>query len=579
MALDRRIFVASLLILLTHESRSQEGVCGRPQINSRIVGGQVAPEGSWPWQASLHFSGGHRCGGSLINNRWVLSAAHCFQGVRASDVTVYLGRQSQQGDNPNEEALRVTQIINHPDYDSTTINNDISLLQLAATVSFTNYIQPVCLAAPESTFHTGTDSWVTGWGNIGSGVPLPFPRNLMEVEVPIRGNRECNCNYGVGRITDNMVCAGLRSGGKDSCQGDSGGPLVIKQNSRWIQAGIVSFGTGCAQPDTPGVYARVSQYKTWINSHITSNQPGFLLFTSSGIDEDLSITCAGLPTVPAPTPTPQEVFCGNAPLNSRLLNGSSVTAGTWPWMASLQKNGSHVCGGTLVSANAVLSNANCFSGSPVPSEWTVILGRLNQNGSNPFEATANVTNITLSNVTGSNVAVLHLETSPTLSDYVQPICLDSGQTFAEGLTCWVAGWSAQRGGEEQRLQEFQTRVVNCGNVSSGGNICTETFTLEQGDSGGPLMCKMGSAWVQAAVLSFEDPNRRTRQSIMSFTTLSSFSSFLRDTLGSLLSPDPGRATTISSNTTMSASTSTSTGAAVRPLFAPFALSLCFWVLS
>uniref|UniRef100_A0A674MPX5 Zgc:100868 n=1 Tax=Takifugu rubripes TaxID=31033 RepID=A0A674MPX5_TAKRU len=296
-------------MLMMSDECVTHSLCGRPQINSRIVGGQVAPEGSWPWQASLHVSGGHRCGGSLINNRWVLSAAHCFQGVRPSSVTVYLGRQSQQGSNPNEEALRVTQIINHPDYDSNTINNDISLLQLAETVSFTTYIQPVCLAAPESTFHTGTDSWVTGWGNIGSGVPLPFPQNLMEVEVPIRGNRECNCNYGVGRITDNMVCAGLRSGGKDSCQGDSGGPLVIKQNSRWIQAGIVSFGTGCAQPDTPGVYARVSQYKTWINSHITSNQPGFLLFTSSGIDEDLSFTCAGLPTVPAPTPSESNANC------------------------------------------------------------------------------------------------------------------------------------------------------------------------------------------------------------------------------------------------------------------------------
>lgn len=86
--------------------------------------------------------------------------------------------------------------------------------------------------------------------------------------------------------------------------------------------------------------------------------------------------------------------------------------------------------------------------SPVASEWTVILGRLNQNGSNPFEVTVNVTNITLSNVTGSNIAVLQLDTSPTLSNYIQPICLDQGQTFAEGLACWVAGWSRQRGGGE-----------------------------------------------------------------------------------------------------------------------------------
>lgn len=89
-----------------------------------------------------------------------------------------------------------------------------------------------------------------------------------------------------------------------------------------------------------------------------------------------------------------------------------------------------------------------FHSSPVASEWTVILGRLSQNGSNPFEVTAKVTNITLSHVTGSNIALLHLETSPSLSAYIQPICLDNGQSFAAGLTCWIAGWSAQRGGGE-----------------------------------------------------------------------------------------------------------------------------------
>lgn len=86
--------------------------------------------------------------------------------------------------------------------------------------------------------------------------------------------------------------------------------------------------------------------------------------------------------------------------------------------------------------------------SPPASEWSVVLGRLHQNGQNPFEVTANVTNITLSNTTGSNIAVLHLDTAVPMSDYVQPICLDDGLTFAEGQTCWVAGWAAQRGGGE-----------------------------------------------------------------------------------------------------------------------------------
>uniref|UniRef100_A0A8C6UFQ4 Peptidase S1 domain-containing protein n=1 Tax=Neogobius melanostomus TaxID=47308 RepID=A0A8C6UFQ4_9GOBI len=253
-------------------------VCGQPPLNPRIVGGQAAPEGAWPWQVSIHRGGGgHICGGSLINNLWVLSAAHCFQSGSASDNTVYIGRQSQENANANEVRRTIVEVINHESYNPSTNDNDIALLKMASTVTFTNYIRPVCLAASGSTFHAGTDSWVTGWGSIGSGISLPSPQNLMEVEVPVVGNRKCKCDYaGVFLINDNMICAGLEAGGKDSCQcpNDHGlwGPMVSKQNSRWIQSGVVSFGRGCARPNNPGVYARVSRYQSWINSKITENQ-------------------------------------------------------------------------------------------------------------------------------------------------------------------------------------------------------------------------------------------------------------------------------------------------------------------
>nr|XP_054592634.1 serine protease 27 isoform X1 [Nothobranchius furzeri] len=252
-------------------------VCGVAPLNTktRIVGGQDATAGAWPWQVSL-FRGGHFCGGSLINSQWVLTAAHCFPSTSTANLIVYLGRHTQKIQNPNEVSSTVSQIIKHPNYDSQTNDNDITLLQLSSPVTFTNYITPICLAASGSYFPAGLDSWVTGWGYIRSDVPLPSPQALQEVNVPIMSNYQCMADYSPDPITSNMICAGLPQGGKDSCQGDSGGPLVAKNVTRWVQAGIVGFGNGCAQPNFPGVYTRVSMYQSWINSQITGDQPGYI---------------------------------------------------------------------------------------------------------------------------------------------------------------------------------------------------------------------------------------------------------------------------------------------------------------
>ncbi|CAG12258.1 unnamed protein product, partial [Tetraodon nigroviridis] len=232
--------------------------CGIAVTNGRIVGGVASSPGSWPWQVSLHDFGRFLCGGSLITDQWVLTAAHCVEDP--AGITVYLGRHSQAGSNPGQESRRVQQAVCHSSYNFLTFDNDICLLQLSAPLNFTASIFPVCLAAADSTFHSGTSSWITGWGKKTDG---QFADILQEVAVQVVGNNQCRCSY--QELTDNMMCAGVAEGGKDACQGDSGGPLVSRGNaSVWIQSGIVSFGDGCGQPGVPGVYTRVSRFQTWI---------------------------------------------------------------------------------------------------------------------------------------------------------------------------------------------------------------------------------------------------------------------------------------------------------------------------
>ncbi|XP_060951379.1 transmembrane protease serine 9-like [Limanda limanda] len=508
--------------------------------------------------------GGHFCGGSLINREWVMTAAHCFSSTSTSGLQVSLGRQNLQGTNPNEESRSVSRIILHPNYDSDSSNNDIALLRLSSPVKFTDHIRPVCLAASDSVFNNGTDSWVTGWGNVKEGVSLSFPETLQEVEVPVLGNRQCNCLNGVGTVNDNMICAGVLAGGKDSCQGDSGGPMVNKQGSVWVQSGVVSFGFGCARPNLPGVYSRVSRYQSWINSIIGSDRPGFVQFTSSGLDADSSYTCPGLPTIPdltmssaspttVSTTTPISLvtptMCGKATLNSRAVGDSSVVfGGLWPWMVSLHKNGVFTCGGTLIADKFVLTSGQCFStSSSNVLEWRVFLGQRLVGSSEEFEMSVGVVNIILSKFTGFNIAVLQLEKPVSFTDYIQPVCLDSNndRSFPVGSQCWVPGWGmgSKNGGADKAgssLRDLETQVVNCGSVSDSDNICTYAIDLQEGDQGSPLLCKSDSSWFQAAVVTISG-NKSVRADIQSFAKTSRFGSFLKETVGDM--PSPAASTT------------------------------------
>ncbi|XP_069507940.1 serine protease 27-like isoform X2 [Ambystoma mexicanum] len=255
----------------TEDGEVAASVCGQPVISSRIVGGQNAQAGQWPWQISLRKSGGHICGGSLITNRWVVSAAHCF--AKPVDISLYsvrMGAYALSIKGPYEVISTAKQIIVNSNYTSTGSIGDIALLELQTAVNFSAQILPVCLPTGSVEIPPGMLCWVTGWGRItSSGVTLPYPMYLQEVQVAIIDSVSCENMYNMNshfttQILYDMVCAGYQAGGKDSCQGDSGGPLVCQFNTTWILAGIVSWGEDCAKLDRPGVYTRVSVYVDWI---------------------------------------------------------------------------------------------------------------------------------------------------------------------------------------------------------------------------------------------------------------------------------------------------------------------------
>ncbi|KAF3815617.1 hypothetical protein GH733_016509 [Mirounga leonina] len=288
-----------------------------------------ALEGKWPWQVSVHYRGFHICGGTIIDEYWILSAAHCFdrdKNIEAFDI--YVGLVDLRFVGSHTQWFEVNKVILHPTYEVYhPVGGDIALVQLKSRIVFSDSVLPVCIAPPDVNLHNVT-CWSTGWGLISPQGRVP--EKLQEVRVPLISLPLCQLLYGhLSHVMSDMLCAGdiwnvrtvcegstsarealpaahhpapptlsrqdsamstahlqqsLGTGemGPPLCrrlqalnspltgnpllfQGDSGGPLVCDFNHTWLQVGVVSWGRGCTYPMYPAVYARVSYFSKWIH--------------------------------------------------------------------------------------------------------------------------------------------------------------------------------------------------------------------------------------------------------------------------------------------------------------------------
>ncbi|XP_068601317.1 ST14 transmembrane serine protease matriptase a [Brachionichthys hirsutus] len=246
--------------------------CGKSMFKtSRIVGGQDAEKGEFPWQVSLHVkSFGHVCGASIISPRWLVTAAHCVQDDDTTRFSqpetweAYLGLHIQRSTESSVVKKNLKQIIPHPNYNSYTFDNDIALMELESPVILSDYIRPICLPSSKQNFPVGSTVWVTGWGATREGGFAAT--KLQKAHVRIINYVVCDKLMG-GQLTTRMLCAGVLSGGVDACQGDSGGPLSSPEGGRMFLAGVVSWGDGCARRNKPGIYTTVSQFRGWIKQN------------------------------------------------------------------------------------------------------------------------------------------------------------------------------------------------------------------------------------------------------------------------------------------------------------------------
>merc|ERR1712066_236696 len=252
-----------------YDLQSECGI-GGPPAKDKIVGGYEAQENQWPWQVALFIDNAWFCGGSIISENYIMTAAHCADGASYFDIMAG-AHNVRAPSEPHRVEITSYNGWTHPQWNPNTLSNDIALIELPSPLSFNEYIKPSCMPMAGDTADVGEMVTCTGWGKPSDTAGGISPVLRMVEDRPVISNAECNAIYGI--VGDGVVCIDT-TGGKGTCNGDSGGPLNMKFNvkdessgDKWKQVGVVSFGAsaGC-EVGYPAGFTRTESYLDWVCS-------------------------------------------------------------------------------------------------------------------------------------------------------------------------------------------------------------------------------------------------------------------------------------------------------------------------